>query len=68
MKIRKGDGATKADTSAGKPNNDVGMAFDPIEAALREMHDRVADEAIPDEFFSLLDELDARASNLRKPQ
>jgi Anti-sigma factor NepR len=60
MTIRKGD--------AGPKPTAPGVAFDPIEAALREMHDKVADETIPDEFFSLLDELDARAAKLGKTQ
>ena len=34
------------------------MAFDPIEAALRQLHERIAAEAIPDDFMRLLDQLD----------
>lgn len=34
------------------------MAFDPIEAALRQLHERIAAEAIPDDFMQLLDQLD----------
>lgn len=34
------------------------MAFDPIEAALRQIHERVAEEKIPDAFLRLLEQLD----------
>lgn len=34
-------------------------SFDPITAALREIHSKVADEAIPDDFMRLLDQFDA---------
>lgn len=39
-----------------KPQPD--LAFDPISAALRELHDSVAAEGIPDDFLQLLDKLD----------
>lgn len=34
--------------------------FDPIAAALRQMHEGVAKEPVPDEFLKLLDQLDER--------
>ena len=34
------------------------MAFDPIEAALRQIHERVAEEKIPDAFLRLLEQLE----------
>lgn len=34
------------------------LAFDPIAAALRQIHDHVAAEEIPEEFLRLLDQLD----------
>lgn len=34
--------------------------FDPIAAALRQMHEGVAKEPVPDEFLRLLDQLDER--------
>lgn len=37
------------------------MAFDPIEAALRQLHESVASEDIPDDFLRLLDQLDERS-------
>lgn len=46
--------------------NKVDPAFDPITAALRQMHDGVASEAIPDEFLRLLDEIDDRIAAKKK--
>jgi Anti-sigma factor NepR len=46
---------------ANKPGNhgeDVGS--DPIAAALKQMHDAVASEALPDDFLRLLDEIDTK--------
>jgi hypothetical protein len=34
------------------------LAFDPIGAALRQIHERVAEEKIPDAFLHLLEQLD----------
>lgn len=42
------------------------MAFDPIKAALRQIHDSVAAEGIPADFVDLLDRLDKSTSS-RKP-
>ncbi len=41
------------------------LAFDPIAAALRELHDSVAAEGIPDDFLQLLDKLDDAPTNRR---
>jgi Anti-sigma factor NepR len=46
---------------ANKPGNheeDVGS--DPIAAALKQMHDAVASEELPDDFLRLLDEIDTK--------
>jgi hypothetical protein len=40
--------------------NSVEPEFDPIAAALKQMHDGVAKEPVPDEFLKLLDQLDER--------
>lgn len=37
------------------------MAFDPIAAALRQLHEQIASEQIPDDFLDLLDQLDDRS-------
>jgi hypothetical protein len=46
--------------------NAVDPDFDPISAALRQMHEGVANEAIPDEFLKLLDQLDERMAGQEK--
>lgn len=61
--------ARKARGSQGlKPSGRVipEMAFDPIKAALRQIHDNIAAEGIPDDFADLLDRLDNSSTN-RKP-
>lgn len=35
------------------------LAFDPVTAALQQLHQAVASEAVPDEFLRMLDEIDA---------
>ncbi len=35
-------------------------AFDPIAAALKQMHQDVTDEELPDDFLRLLEEIDAK--------
>jgi Anti-sigma factor NepR len=48
--------------------NSVEPGFDPISAALRQMHDGIAKEPVPDDFMRLLDQLDERiAENAKKP-
>lgn len=41
-------------------NHDDYLRRDPIAAALRQMHDQVASEEIPDDFLRLLDEIDTK--------
>lgn len=61
-------GKKQGEAGAGAPKRrgHVGLAFDPIAAALRQMHDEVASEDIPDDFLKLLDEIDDRVK-ARKP-
>jgi Anti-sigma factor NepR len=48
--------------------NAVEPDFDPIAAALRQMHDGIASEPVPDDFLSLLDQLEERmAEKAKKP-
>lgn len=47
--------------------NKVDPAFDPITAALRQMHDEFASEPIPDDFMDLLDRIDQRFAASKKP-
>jgi hypothetical protein len=35
-------------------------AFDPVSAALQQLHQAVASEAVPDDFLRLLEEIDAK--------
>ena len=44
-----------------KPRNfDEDIGNDPIAAALKQMHDAVASEELPDDFLRLLDEIDSK--------
>jgi Anti-sigma factor NepR len=43
-----------------RPGNDEDLGNDPIAAALKQMHDAVASEALPDDFLKLLDEIDTK--------
>ena len=38
----------------------VNLAFDPISAALLQLHQAVASEEVPDEFLKILDDIDAK--------
>ena len=40
--------------------------FDSLTAALRQMHDSIANEPIPDDFLDLLDPIDAKMSASKK--
>lgn len=51
----------QAMAKANKPGNlDEDHGTDPIAAALKQMHDAVASEALPDDFLRLLDEIDSK--------
>lgn len=38
----------------------VNLAFDPVSAALLQLHQAVASEELPDEFLRILDDIDAK--------
>jgi hypothetical protein len=40
--------------------------FDSLTAALRQMHDNIANEPVPDDFLDLLDQIDAKFSSYKK--
>ena len=40
--------------------------FDALTAALRQMHDSIANEPVPDDFLDLLDQIDAKMSATKK--
>ena len=48
--------------------DDMDSEFDPLTAALRQMHDSVANEPIPADFLNLLDMIDAKMSASKKVQ
>jgi hypothetical protein len=51
----------QAMAKANKPgNHDDDIANDPIAAALKQMHDAVASEDLPDDFLRLLEEIDTK--------
>jgi Anti-sigma factor NepR len=51
----------QAMAKANKPGtHDSDIGSDPIAAALKQMHDDVASEALPDDFLRLLDEIDTK--------
>jgi Anti-sigma factor NepR len=51
----------QAMAKASKPGNrDEDLGSDPIAAALKQMHDAVANEELPDDFLRLLDEIDTK--------
>jgi Anti-sigma factor NepR len=45
---------------AGKSTSRTPLAFDPVQAALRQLHDDIVAEDIPDDFLKLLDRLDGK--------
>jgi hypothetical protein len=48
---------------------DVNTAFDPVEAALKQMHQAVSMEQVPDDFMRILEDIDAKiASDKAKPK
>lgn len=50
----------KADKS---DNHEDENGTDPIAAALKQMHDSVTNEALPDDFLRLLDEIDSKIAS-----
>ena len=50
----------QAMAKADKPRNFDDIGNDPIAAALKQMHDAVASEELPDDFLRLLDEIDTK--------
>ena len=42
-------------------------AFDPGSAALQQLHQAVASEAVPDDFLRLLEEIDAKIAAAARP-
>jgi hypothetical protein len=58
----------KGKQTLGAIGKDMDFEFDPLTAALRQMHENVANEPIPDDFLNLLDMIDAKMSASKKVQ
>lgn len=52
----------------GKKMNAVEPAFDPVEAALKQLHQAVASEPLPDDFLRILDDIDAKIAAAKTMQ
>lgn len=62
------DGMAKIKAPKGIEMNVVDAAFDPVAAALRQMHQAIAQEAVPDDFMRILDEIDAKIAAAKTTQ
>lgn len=51
-----------------KGGKHVDTAFDPVAAALRQLHESVAQEALPDDFLRILEEIDAKIAAAKPSQ
>lgn len=58
----------KINGSKGTEMNVVDAAFDPVGAALRQMHQAIAEEAVPEDFMRILDEIDAKIAAAKSVQ
>lgn len=56
-------GSNKGKRQAGEA---IDPEFDSLTAALRQMHDSIANEPVPDDFLDLLDQIDAKISASKK--
>lgn len=57
----------KSKNSKGNDVHLVDTAFDPVAAALKQMHDAVASEDLPEEFLRILNEIDAKIAAAKVP-
>lgn len=48
--------------------NAVDTRFDPVAAALRQLHDTVASEPVPQDFLRILDQIDAKIAAAKQVQ
>lgn len=49
-----------------KAGEEMDPEFDSLTAALRQMHDSIANEPVPEDFLDLLDQIDAKISASKK--
>jgi hypothetical protein len=54
------DRMKKAQPTKGRSMHLAKPAFDPVSAALQQLHQSVANEAVPDDFLRILEEIDAK--------
>ena len=48
--------------------NAANSDYDPVSAALKQMHEAVASEPVPDDFMRILDEIDAKIAAAKSLQ
>ena len=48
--------------------NQVDTRFDPVSAALKQLHEAVAAEQVPEDFLRILDEIDAKIAARKSVQ
>jgi len=58
----------KIPTSKGNRMHHADTTFDPVSAALQQLHHAVASEGIPDDFMRILEEIDAKIAAARPGQ
>jgi Anti-sigma factor NepR len=59
---------SKTNRSKGKAMKSVNSDYDPVSAALKQMHAAVASEPVPDDFMRILDEIDAKIAAAKSLQ
>ena len=47
---------------------EANTAFDPVEAALKQLHDAVSTEQVPSDFLRILDDIDAKIAAAKAVQ
>ncbi len=58
----------KAQTPKGKKMPEIETAFDPVEAALKQMHQAVATEDVPEDFLRILEDIDRKIAAAKTVQ
>lgn len=60
-----GRGIVKPKKPKGNNVHQIDTAFDPVAAALKQMHDAVASEALPEDFLRILEEIDEKIASAK---
>jgi len=63
---KKQDQVADDKAARGTTMHTAATAFDPVSAALQQLHQAVASEAVPDDFLRLLEEIDAKIAAAAK--